>query len=130
MKDEERSLGNDGNMLVSKLPQLVEYYTHSSTLKGLEGKLFSVPNNNIISIPICFWWIFLLSLEKSQIQGISHCQPSSCIYGKNTRKNMYDMLKIFWTFIRLYNWWVENNFIFVQGTFLGFHWSLCSIYIR
>ena len=95
MKAEETSLCNERNMLVSELRQLVEYYTHSYTLKGLEGNALSVPNKNIISIQTVFLVDFSSLFEKSQIQGISHCQPSSCIYGKNTRKNMYDMLKIF-----------------------------------
>ena len=101
MKSEEKSIRNDRNTLVSQLRQLVEYYMHSYKLKGLEENLPSGPNNNIISIKTFFWWIFLLSLKTIQIQGIYHCQFSSCIYGKNTRKkNMYGMLRMFWTFIK------------------------------
>ena len=43
MNNEETSLKNDRNMLLSQLRQLVEYYTHSSTFKGLEGNICSEP---------------------------------------------------------------------------------------
>ena len=73
MKDQETSLSNDVNMLVSQLRQLVEYYTHSYTLKGLEGNLLSGPNNNIINSLTGFLMDFSSLFEESQIQGISHC---------------------------------------------------------
>ena len=58
MKDEKTSLSNDRNMLASQISQLVEYYTHSSTIKGLEVNILSGPNNNIISIKTFFGGFF------------------------------------------------------------------------
>ena len=86
IKAEETSISNDGNMLVPQLRQLVDYYTRSYTLKGLEGNLLSGPNNNIINSLTGFLVDFSSLFEESQIQGISHCWPSSCIHGKNKRK--------------------------------------------
>ena len=51
VKAEGTSLSNDRNILVSHLRQLVQYYTKSYTLKGLEGNILSGPNNNITSSP-------------------------------------------------------------------------------
>ena len=68
MKAEEISLRNDGNILVSQLLKLVDYYTLSYTLKGLDGKIISGPSNNIINSPTVFWWRFLLPLKNTKFK--------------------------------------------------------------
>ena len=73
MKAEDTSLGNEVNILVSQLRQLVEYYTHSYTLKGLDGSILSGPNNNISSSPTGFLVESSYIFEKKQIRGIYHC---------------------------------------------------------
>ena len=130
MNTEETSLRNDINILVSQLRQLVEYYTHSSTLKVLEGNILSFPKTILLLVQLVSWWRFLLhmkipKLKESLIVNLLHAYMAK-IQGKEHVRYTENALN-FYQVLQLMG---IKYFGFCSGKLLDRNLVLCSIYMQ